>query len=497
MSEILTDEQLKKTLEIKNIKNLMRDRKQKEARDRILKYVEENPDDYYGLFRAGRILIDFSCYDQAKELLLKVAESDCDNRFSAIATLGVIEEKLNNTEKAVEYYQKAIFESENIEIFAIESFCNILIRQSKYDEALKLISLIEKSYPDNYNLLLSRIYTAKKDYEKANECLDKIFESELNTTTFNRMVYLQKVIVNKCLSNYDKALYYVNKLKNKKDYFYKKSLPEEASIYYGMGNYKMAYDVCLKCDPNNSKVNFIMANANIDLGNISKAKDNYLVAINANNDVIRVKSFNSLGDIYCENRDYDKALEYYNLAVESNYVFSRNTYFKMIGVYLRKGEYDKAYQLLQRIKDGYAGLSNESLYKVLETFLCNKLGYPIVNDDLSYKEMMVLNHDDSKVISHIRNFQSKTRPKFFNLDLENLYFSIKEELDIDKRVEIKPLDTYDFHLENIGYLDEKIADKLRVITIPNSDCILDMFPTFELTLKDKINKENGKLQKIK
>ena len=169
----------------------------------------------------------------------------------------------------------------------------------------------------------------------------------------------------------------------------------------------------------------------------------------------------------------------------------------MIGVYLRKGEYDKAYQLLQRIKDGYAGLSNESLYKVLETFLCNKLGYPIVNDDLSYKEMMVLNHDDSKVISHIRNFQSKTRPKFFNLDLENLYFSIKEELDIDKRVEIKPLDTYDFHLENIGYLDEKIADKLRVITIPNSDCILDMFPTFELTLKDKINKENGKLQKIK
>ncbi len=493
MGEILQGELLERVLELKRIKNLRRLRKFAEAKEEILKYVEKYPDDYYGLFTAGRIFANCNCFDQAEEYLLKVANSDSPNRFSAYNTLGEIAEKKGNKDKAVYYYKQAIFENPNIEKLSVVSLTNILIADKKYEEAYKLISLIEKTSPDYYNAAIADIYANKKLFADAKKYIDKV--KMTGFSSFDRKIYLRKVIINKHLQNYAEAFLYLAKLTSRNDIYYRRSLIEKADIYFELKDYDKAYETCLKCDQSNPKVNYLLGRLNENNGDIAEAKNNYLLATKAKSQSIIRDNSHHLGDIFCEEGDFDKALDLYKLSASKSEVFPLTVYFKIISILIKNKSYDEAYEYLIKMKEFYHDIEKDALYKVVNTYLRKILGKEINTDDLSFKESMIVNYSHPKVIKHIKDFDSDTRVKFSHqTSIEAIYEYAQNNLSRENKLETRVLDTYDIYMHDVGYKNGEFTSKLRVVTIPHTNLILDMYPSFEETLKDKINYQKYKCQ---
>ena len=496
MGEVLQGELLEKVLELKKIKNLRRTGKLTEAKEEILKYLEKYPEDYYGLFTAGRIFASLCYYDQAKEFLLKVANSDSPNRFSAYSTLGEISKKEGNKQQAITYYKKAIYDNPNIETRAIIALTDILINDKKFEDAYKLISLIKKTSPDYYNVAVAEIYSSKKLFTEAKKYIDKV--SLTRFTPFDRKVYLKKIIINKHLQNYNEAFFYLAKLSNINDVFYKRGLIEAADIYFQLRDYDKAYKTCLKCEQDNPKVNYLLGRLNEKWSDIEEAKKYYQIASNATSNSITRDSLHRLGDISCEERDFSKALNYYKLAITKFEVFPRNIYFKIVGILIKINSFEQAYNYLVEMKRIYPDIENDSLYKVTETYLCKMLGKEISTTDLSFKEKMIISYSYPKVIEHIRDYESAGRAKFSHpSSIEDIYLYAQNSLLKRNKQETKVLDTYDIYMPDIGYMNGKFTSKLRIITIPHTNLILDMYPSFERTLKDKMNKRNFQYQNKK
>lgn len=494
MGEVLQGELLQRVLELKKIKNLRRERKFSEAQEEIVKYVEKYPDDYYGLFTAGRIFANANCFSKAKEYLLKVANSDSPNRFSAYSTLGEISEKENNKEQAIIYYKKAIIDNPNIETIAIVSLTDILINDKKYDDAFKLISLVEKTSPDYYNAAVAEIYANKRLFTEAKQHIDKV--KLTGFPPFDRKVFLRKVIINKHLKNYEEAFKYLAKLTSKNDIHYRRSLIEKADIYFELKDYDNAYETCLKCDQTNAKVNYLLGRLNEISGNIQEAKKYYLVASKADSNAIIRDTSSHLGDIFCEERDFSKALDYYKLSISKYVVFPLSLYFKVISILIKNNSYEEAYDYLLQMKDMYRDVEKESLYRVIRTYLCKMLGKEIPDTDLSFKEKMIINYSYPKVIKHIKDYDSNTRAKFSRPTyIEDIYNYAEHSLSDKDKVETRVLDTYDIYMHDVGYKNNQFTSKLRVVAIPHTNLILDMYPTFDETLKDKIKKENYQYKK--
>ena len=478
-------------IEVKRIKKIYKSGQLETAKKAIIKYLAKNPDDYYACFTAGRILENARCYDEAEKYLLKVVASESDNKYSAYGTLGRIEEDRKNIPKAISYYEKAI-SGPYIETYSIRALSSIYIDKHEYDKALELLSKIKDTTPDYYNFEVARIYTELKEYAKARTYLDKIPASE---SSFYRKVCLQKAIVNKCLFDYEKALSDLEQLLTKEDALSYKAIYEMANINFSLKNYAKAKEL-INNYHNNVKQKFLLGKINEVEGDIASAKENYTISVNSTSKNIKCESAFRLAEILLEEKEYDKALHYYNKAVNDHKVFPVSIYFRIVAIYIRTKRYQEAYQLMEFIKENRPSIVQEYLFRSTNTFLKNVLGMPIDKDTLCYRESMLVDYSFEKMYNHVNFYVADTKPKFINYSFSEIYTKAKKGLTNKNKVETCLLDTYDINIENVGTLDGKVTDKLRVITIPNTKLIIDMYPSFEETLKDKMKKEQER-EKVK
>lgn len=487
----LDDETLKRVMEVKRIKNLARRGNNEEARKEIVAYLEKNPDDYYAYFTAGRIFINARCYDEAEEYLLKVIESDNDNKYSAYGTLGKIYEDRGDLEEAIKYYKLAM-SGPFIETYAARALSNIYVRRKKYEEAVDILKTIKDESPDYYNFDISRIYTELKDYEKAKKHLDKI--PTTNLLGFNRKVLIQKVIVYKSLYDYEGALFQIENILSEdvKDNTYYKALYEKANINFSLKKYDEALEALKLCSKNNIKVAYLLGRINEIKGNIKEAKKDYLISINSDNLNVKQESSYRLGDILLEEKQYDKALENYFVAIKKRKAFPTYVYFRIVAAYIRMEKYKEAYEYLKIIEENDVEIVDDYLYKAANTFLKSKLNIPIDKSTLGYRESMLIDYSFNKMYNHVNYYAVDTKPKFINYSFEELYDIGMSGLTCENKVETNLIDTYDLEVSNVGVFNGKISNKLRVIVVPNTKNIIDMYPNFDETLKDKMKKEKKK-----
>ena len=492
----LDQETVEKVVEVKRIKNLAKCGQMEEAKKEIVAYLEKNPTDYYACFTAGRIFESDRCLDDAEYYLLKVVNSDSDNKYSAYGTLGQIAEDRNNIPKAIEYYQKALM-GPYVETYSVRALSNIYLRRKESDKALKLIDIIKESSPDYYNYEKAKIYTELKEFTKAKEHLDKIPRTQL--LGFNRKVYLQKAIVEKCLFNYDKALTELNKITSgeNRDGLYFKALYEKAVVYNALKKYNKVIETLKPCDKNNEKVRFLLGRVNEIKGNISQAKEDYLISQNSYALNIKQESSYRLGDILLEEGKFNEAIEKYLRGVEKRTVFPTYIYLRIVAAYIRMEKYDDAYRYMKFIKENNPEIQNDKLYRSANAFLKDKLGYKIDRNTLCYRESILVDYSYVKMFNHVNYYQVETKPKFINYGFKEIYNIAKKNLTFENKVQTNLIDTYDIRVENIGVLNEKTTDKLRVIAVPNTELIADMYPSFDETLKDKMKREKEKQDYIK
>ena len=111
--------------------------------------------------------------------------------------------------------------------------------------------------------------------------------------------------------------------------------------------------------------------------------------------------------------------------------------------------------------------------------------------ELDYKEEQYIKYDYNKALEHIKerhtsidnNPNENTTSIFYNhYDLEELFLSVSRNIEFKNR-EIKNKwdfsDTYIFYFKDIGRSEKGLSlNFFRVATIPNTNKIITMFPTF-------------------
>ena len=204
-----------------------------------------------------------------------------------------------------------------------------------------------------------------------------------------------------------------------------------------------------------------------------------------------------LAVIYTQRGELKEALEILK-SQDSNYFC---VYKSLSEVYIKLEKYDKLYNLWKKnINRNFQDLKREKDLKKTEQYLKRVQVFLklFVNKrietpkELDYKEQQYGKYDHKKALEHItlrhtskNNIPTKdTGTIFYNkYDLEELFLAISRNIEFEKR-EIKLnwdfSDTYIFRFANIGIsdYDGRKLNFIRVATIPNTNKIITMFPTY-------------------
>ena len=231
----------------------------------------------------------------------------------------------------------------------------------------------------------------------------------------------------------------------------------------------------------------------IEMGKISKGEVLLKGYLDFNNDP-EISSM--LAKIYIQRGDLKQALE-----ILKNQDYNYFSIFESLSeVYIKLEKYDKLYNLwkksknrnfqdLKKDKDLIKGeLYLRRIQVFLKLFVNKNIETP---KELDYKEEQYIKYDYNKALEHIKerhtsinnNPNENTTSIFYNhYDLEELFLSVSRNIEFKNR-EIKNKwdfsDTYIFYFKDIGRSEKGLSlNFFRVATIPNTNKIITMFPTF-------------------
>lgn len=236
------------------------------------------------------------------------------------------------------------------------------------------------------------------------------------------------------------------------------------------------------------------AKENMENGDIKKAEILLKGYLDFNNDA---EIATILANIYTGRGELKESLEILKKQ-DSNYFCA----FKSLSeVYIKLEKYEKLYNLWKKNKNRtFQDLKKEKditnakkylrrLQVFLKLFVDKKIDTP---NELDYKEEQYVKYDYKKALEHItlRHTSKNNIPNtntgtvFYNkYDLEELFLAVSRNIEFEKR-EIKLnwdfSDTYIFRFANVGVsdYDGRNLNFIRAATIPNTNKIITMFPTY-------------------
>ncbi len=244
---------------------------------------------------------------------------------------------------------------------------------------------------------------------------------------------------------------------------------------------------------NIKKTILIEAKECIEMGKISKGEVILKGYLDFNNDP-EISSM--LAKIYIQRGDLKQALE-----ILKNQDYNYFSIFESLSeVYIKLEKYDKLYNLWKKSKNrNFQDLKKDKDLKkgelylrriqvFLKLFVNKNIETP---KELDYKEEQYIKYDYNKALEHIKerhtsidnNPNENTTSIFYNhYDLEELFLSVSRNIEFKNR-EIKNKwdfsDTYIFYFKDIGRSEKGLSlNFFRVATIPNTNKIITMFPTF-------------------
>lgn len=171
--------------------------------------------------------------------------------------------------------------------------------------------------------------------------------------------------------------------------------------------------------------------------------------------------------------------------------FNKYAIFQLYLNYFYLGMYEEALELLPIIYneidvDKYFLCQTELIMK---TELGIKMNF---NSNISsfYSMQQVLNYDEKKALDHInKHLSSKDEKVFFSdkINVNKLFKIIRDKIDNNKK--INTYDSMEIHyymIPGIGYVDGFLCNTLKVINVPNTNNIINMYPTLESDQKFEI-----------
>jgi tetratricopeptide (TPR) repeat protein len=216
------------------------------------------------------------------------------------------------------------------------------------------------------------------------------------------------------------------------------------------------------------------------------------------------KSLDSLLDT--DNREY-ALFELAKLSIAENNIEEAKQLFNSIGknikvlsemifLYIRNLEYEKAYEIL--INNNFKSIWDISQYCKVKNYLRYNLGL-ISKEELpdGYFYSQLSSYNEEKALEHIKlhldendNKRKHTKyDRFVNIDIiyNDIKYRIVDMNPIVCSIGYKYIIDYDYI---VGEVNGCITDKLHVITLPNTNNIITMYPVINIKENIKIKQLN-------
>ena len=479
--------------ELNSIKTLIANNSYGKANAELVRYMERYPNDMFGIFLYGKLQYKYKELKAAKEAFYRVASSDSNNKYSAMAELGNIAVDENDYDTARMYYKRAITESPNLEVFTILAYSRMERRIKNLEGALEVLALKPIKEP---RLVLEKVKCLylKDDLTEARRLLDTL-STNTNDDFFNRSVLLEYARLEKIEGTYESAIKYVEKAKQgPKDFVYVQAVYEETKLNIKYGNYKKALELCQELmtlhHPYDDEVFLMRGIIYQGLRQIEKATSDYEIATSSEDLNTKGTASFHLGNIMFAKGEFAQAEKLLTDSLEVHGEFFVSGYFKLISLYIKQERYDEAQILLNELKEQFPSIEEDISYVLATRVLQRKRNEEIIETPIAYVEKQIINYDKESAIIHIRSrhkdsYDGKT--KFTdNESIRDLYDFALTQMTEDNMVYEDVMDVYSVHYPNIGETDDgQPLNHFRIVAVPNTKDIITMYPCEDYFLPRK------------
>lgn len=496
-----TNNRISKKKWISSIKKLISKANYSKALSEVDKYLDQYPNDSFGLYQYSIILKDLGKKEEAKDILRKIIDEGMESQYAALYKLGLIEALDGNQELAEEYFKRNIDTSPYEEIYSYIELSRIKTSRGIYKEALEILDQIKNASDPRVIIELARVYKISGDSEKAYETIKK-YDFNGENTTNDSEAYITKANIEISLGLHEEAIKDFNKaLENYKGNGYYKALVELGSAYFDINKYNQAYEICKEAiDKNNSK---IIGKAHLILGRIYMEMDEYDLAKEHFEKSVNYKYFvDDIGYFYIatmemNKENYEEAQKYLDMVNPKN-VYNKNSIVLLRSAFIayKQKDYKKSREILDQIDANYIKEDDLNDYQMLRNYLDLREGKDI--DANSYSIKQIKSYSIKRLLNHINKAHiGMTDESYFNKDI-NLFKLILEVPDLLEKATVKDNQfciTYQVKYPNIGISNKEVTDILNIVMLPEDDKILTMYPSYP-KIEKKISTQTSN-QKVK
>ena len=479
--------------ELNSIKTLIAKNSYGKANAELIRYMERYPNDMFGLFLYGKLQYKYKELKAAKEAFYRVAQSDSNNKYSAMCVLGNIAVDENDYDTARKYYKKAITESPILEVFAILGWSRMERRIKNVDAALEVLSLRPSNEPRIKLEKVKCLYLQDR-LDEARKLLDTI-SHDTQDDFFNRSVILEYARLEKLEGTYESAIKYVEQAKQgPKDFVYIQALYEETKLNIKYGNFKKALELCQELmtmeHPYGDEVFLMRGIIYQGLRQIEKATSDYQIATSSEDLNTKGTASFHLGNIMFAKGEFQTAEK---LLVDSLEVYGEHFvsgYFKLVSLYIKQERYDEAEILINELVEQFKEIKDDISYVLAKRVLDNKRGRKTTDVPYSYVERQIISYDKEFAITHINSrhkdgYDGKT---IFTTDksARQLYEYALSQMTEDNMIYEDIMDVYSIEYPNVGETtDGQPLNHFRVVAVPGTKDIITMYPCEDYFLPRK------------
>ena len=501
---------IERNKQLESIKQLMKTRSPR-AKLAIEEYVRRYPNDTFGQLIRGKIYYQEKDFEEAKKSFSIVAASDSKNKYSGVVGLGDVARAEERYHDAKRYYRRVITESPYEETYA----AILLARLERYEGNLKEAEKILDNIPNQtvgVKMERAKLLEAKGDFAKASSILQELDpKSDIQV----REVAFAKALSAKSIGDYVVAKYYFDKAKDTKyrDTLYAQTTLEEARMALDLENPNEAIALGEELEKTNQtingRVNILLGLARTSKKEYDEAKRQFEIATESCKKDVKSLAYYHLASLCLAAGNFDQAERYFKLSLTSNEHIPASIAGKLLAIYIKQGRLYEAQNFLENIKKTNSDVLESDDLKLVPLII-GKLSSTLPDEiiqkrnKLGYKEAQIVSYSKEEAISCILAKQERFSP---DVDIEELFETIKEQMTEENQVNDSVLDVYEIDYPNIGYGKEgEPVNKIRIVSVPKTKDIITMYPSTKETTprqgdfvkKDEkvITKENDRIKRF-
>lgn len=470
--------------DLNSIKSLM-EKNISSARKEVIGYIEQYPSDMFGIFLFASIEEQLGNLSSAKEQYQLVADSNQNNKYSAIIRLGDIARKEGFQTLAKKYYRQAIEESPNEELYATYALAKLERMHKNHEEALRVLRTIKNPNSKIITEMIANL-TELGRVEEANDVLNKLQPSS-NDDMF---ILLEQGKLARRQKDLEKARLYYQKVlaAGNKNEFYCKAMHELIQMEYGNCEYQTVISYCQELlslgQDFNKDINFFLGMAQQKLGIYDQAYKNFEIATESQDFDTRSSGFYYLGNLQFLMGNFDEAIESLKQSLNGEIIPRNSINAKLISIYLKQGKYQEMEELIEALKRDYKDVYDEAGLHIAELLLAKATGKPLKKryEYEGYAERQAITYRPTEALYHIKDQHASSRQINSNfssqINVDELFEEIKIHMIPDNKVNADAMDLYEIDWPYAGY-DQRgnIVHRIRVVAFPNTLNILTMYPS--------------------